>query len=83
MPEKKITARNAGDGDTTVTVSEKLVEMRRDLSAMVTFFNKDESFDVASQAQAALQQVVGLSNTAADYGADELDWPPSVEDIQK
>lgn len=58
-----------------MTLGEKLDQMRGDLTAIVTFLNKDESYSMALQAQGALESVAELSNTAADLGVDELDWP--------
>ena len=65
-----------------MTIEDHLTKIRRDLAALVTFLNKDESYSVASEAQAALHAVAGLSNTAADHGIDELEWPDRDEDIQ-
>lgn len=58
------------------TIDDRLEKACLNLSQLVTRLNGSEDYELAADAQSALQAVAHLSNRLADYGLHECDWVP-------
>lgn len=65
---------------TVETFSNKLTQMRKDLATIVNKMNRDRSEGAAMRAQVALNAVLDLQRSNAQWFDDlEWDWEPTEE----